>query len=247
MPRILARELHYGGFTTLSIDRMKVVIEGTFEDCMLLNLHLRTATRILYPIKRMRIHNADQLYHKVKGFAWEKVLKKDSYVNIDGFVKHSSIRDSRFAMLRVKDGVVDRLRKRWGRRPNTGPRKSEACIYLHWVEEQAILYIDTSGETISKHNYRIQPHKAPMAESLAASCILASQWQLDMPFINPMCGSGTLAIEAAMIASNTSPGLLRKTFGFMYWQMYDVKAWKDMVEAAKGSVERPRSGYHSYR
>jgi putative N6-adenine-specific DNA methylase len=138
--------------------------------------------------------------------------------------------------MKVKDAIVDRILSQRGRRPDSGPNREQAVIYLHWVDSDCHIYFDTSGETISKHGYRKIPYKAPLRESLAAALIKATQWKTDTPLVNPMAGSGTLAIEAAMMASQRAPGLYRKNFGFMHLKGYQKEEWLALRNEAADKV-----------
>jgi putative N6-adenine-specific DNA methylase len=129
-----------------------------------------------------------------------------------------------------------------GKRPDSGPNRDQAVVYLYWVNSDCYLYFDTSGETISKHGYRRIPFKAPLRESLAAALIKATRWKPGMPLANPMAGSGTLAIEAAMIALNIAPGLKRENFGFMHLQTYQRDEWLSLVEDARKLINQDISG-----
>lgn len=147
-------------------------------------------------------------------------------------MNNEKILNTQFANVRAKDAIVDRLKDKTGTRPDSGPLRDQMVVFLHWQENQASIYLDTSGETISKHGYRKIPGKAPMNESLAAATILASNWKPNQAFINPMCGSGTLAIEAACIAANKAPGLNREKFGFHYIKGFDLETWEKLKEEA---------------
>ena len=129
-------------------------------------------------------------------------------------VDNPTIRDSRFANLRVKDAIVDRIRRVCGRRPDSGPLRDKLVFYLFWQQDEVKIYLDTSGPTLAQRDYRLDPGKAPLRETLAAALIMASGWNGSKNFINPMCGSGTLAIEAALIAQKRIPGLLRQSYSF---------------------------------
>ncbi len=238
-PRIipfLSQEVIDLGYKIISKDRLSLSIYGDFNDCMFLNLHLRTANKVLYHLKSFEAKNPDQFYREVNNITWERYIRSNGYICINGFAKTDSIKDTRFANLKAKDAIVDRIQKIKGRRPDSGPDQKRSMVYLHWKDNDASIYIDTSGETISKHGYRKLPFKAPMAESLAAACIYASNWDKKSAFINPMCGSGTLAIEAAMIAINKAPGLLRNNFGFMHVNFYDEFKWKKMRSEAESKI-----------
>lgn len=233
---ILTQEVKSLGYSVLEQDRLSVSLQGDFTDCMYLNLHLRTANKVLYHLKSFEAKNANEFYKGVYDINWERYIRSNGYVSINGYVRNDNIKDTRFANLKAKDAIVDRIQKQKGRRPDSGPDQTKSMVYIHWKDELASLYIDTSGETISKHGYRKLPFKAPMAESLAAACILASTWDKKSPFINPMCGSGTLAIEAALLAMNKAPGLLRNNFGFMHVNFFDEFKWKKMRSEAESKI-----------
>ncbi len=202
-----------------SIDRSfqtGVELHGTVEDCIRLNLNLRCASQVMYSLKAFACNGPDELYKALVTVPWESVIKPDGYFSVTSNVFHPSIRTDLFANLRVKDAIVDRMRNQANQRPSTGSDLKGVVVYLFWKNEEAEIFLDTSGETLAKHGYRKLPGKAPMLEALAASTILATKWNRQSPFINPMCGSGTLAIEAALIASNRTPGLLRTNYAFMH-------------------------------
>src|SRR6185437_214567 len=149
------------------------------------------------------------------------------------------ILDTRFASLKCKDAIADRFQKVKNRRPDSGPDKNKAVVFLHWKDKQASVYIDTSGETIAKHGYRKIPLKAPMQETLASAIIYASGWDGKTNLVNPMCGSGTIAIEAALLATNKALGLLRSNFGFMHIKGFNSEIWETLrSEARKQSLKK---------
>lgn len=234
---ILQKEITSLGFKNSRLERLGVHLTGTLEDCMFLNLHLRTANKVLWEVGQFTAGNPNQLYSRAKKILWEDEIDLDGYFNIDSYVKNDTISDTRFANLKLKDAIVDRFVERRKRRPNSGPEKDKTRIYMHWTDNRCLLYYDTSGEVIAKHGYRKIPGKAPMLESLAAAVILESKWDRKSPFINPMCGSGTLAIEAALLATNTPPGLFRDNFGFMHLRSYEQASWKKMLDQARGEIQ----------
>ncbi len=193
-----------------------IEMKGTLNDCIRLNLNLRCASQVMYSLKSFPCNHPDELYNELLTVAWEDILQADGYFSVTSNVFHPAIQTNLFANLRVKDAVVDRLRNKTGKRPSTGAALTGAVLYLFWKQEEAEIFIDTSGETLAKHGYRKLPGKAPMLEALAAATILSTKWNRQSPFINPMCGSGTLAIEAALIATNRRPGLLRQEYAFMH-------------------------------
>lgn len=203
-----------------------VRLKGTINDCIRLNLNLRCASQVLYSLQKFAADNADAIYKQLVGYPWETILPENGYFSITSNVNNPTINNSMFANLRVKDAIVDRLRDKRGTRPTTGAELTGAVIHLFWKNEEAEIFIDTSGDSLARHGYRKIPGQAPMLESLAAATIYATRWDKKSPFINPMCGSGTIAIEAALIATNRRPGLFRTNYAFMHLQGYDESIYK---------------------
>lgn len=200
-------------------------LEGTVNDCITLNLNLRTASQVLYSIKSFDAPSPTELYEGLVEIPWEDMIDFAGYFSITSNVDNEHIRTPLFANVKVKDAIVDRIRSKKDVRPNTGPSIDKTVVHLYWKENVAEIFLDTSGEVLSKHGYRKLPGKAPMLEALAASTILASKWDRKAPFVNPMCGSGTLAIEAALIATDRRPGLFRMNYGFMHILGYDEQVF----------------------
>lgn len=201
---------------------------GTLQDCIRLNLHLRCASQVLFSLHSFKSTGPDDLYRNLVQMPWEKIISADGYFSITSNVDNINIRTPLFANVKVKDAIVDRMRQQTHQRPDSGPNLDRAVFHLYWKDEQAELFADTSGETLAKHGYRKIPGKAPMMEALAAATILASKWNGKGAFVNPMCGSATIAIEAAMIATRRTPGLYRNNYSFMHFsgfekKMYDVE------------------------
>lgn len=214
-----------------------VRLKATMNDCIKLNLNLRCASQVLYSLKQFEAFNADEIYRNALSYPWEKLLEPDGYFSITSNVMNETINNSMFANLKVKDAVVDRMREKTGKRPSTGAELSGAVVHLFWKNEDAELFIDTSGDSLARHGYRKIPGRAPMLEALAASTILATRWDRKSPFINPMCGSGTLAIEAALIATNTRPGLFRMNYGFMHLKGYDEQVYHNEMETLDKQIK----------
>ncbi|WP_022851815.1 THUMP domain-containing class I SAM-dependent RNA methyltransferase [Limisalsivibrio acetivorans] len=242
MPDFLAEEMEALGFEITKKSIASVETEGTMRDCMRLNLHLRIGHRVLYLLKTFRAAGPDELYKEVSKVGWEDIIDSRGYVSITSSVLNDNIRDTRFANLRLKDAVVDRISSKRGRRPDSGPILNKTVIFLHWRNGGCALYIDSSGEALSKRGYRLNPMKAPMQETLAAACVEVSGWDGTKNFVNPMCGSGTLAIEAAMRGLNMAPGLIRRNFGFMHILDYDEREWKRMRGDALSAVRKGFDG-----
>jgi len=238
----LKEEIQSLDLPVLSEGTAYVETEGSLYDALRLNLFIRTGQRVLFLLKEFSVSHPDELYRKVSGIPWEDYLPADGYLCVTSFVETPSIRDSRFANLKCKDAIVDRIKKVSGRRPDSGPLRDSSVVHLYWKEERCQVYMDTSGESLSKRGYRRIPLQAPMQETLAAAVVLATGWRGDGDFINPMCGSGTLAIEAALIGLNRPPGLLRSNYGFMHWKGFDETAWKRLRQQAKSGVKKNLSG-----
>lgn len=217
----LEKEVRELGFTIDETFITGVKLRGTVNDCIKLNLNLRCASQVLYSLKQFEAEDADDIYNHLHHYPWENILPDPGYFSVTSNVQNATINNSMFANLRVKDAVVDRLRDKRGTRPSTGAELTGTVIHLFWKNENAEVFIDTSGDSLARHGYRKIPGLAPMLEGLASATIYASCWDRVSPFINPMCGSGTLAIEAALIATNRRPGLYRTNYAFMHLQGYD--------------------------
>ena len=236
VPPFLAAELQSLGFPILAERPSGIETEGTLSDAMRMNLHLRTAQRVLIEVSFFRARTADDLYAQVRNLPWETWIPVDGYVRVASSVNTESIRDPRFATLRAKDAIVDRIRVTCGKRPDTGPNRDRASVFVYWNGTECRVYLDTSGESLSRRGYRKEAVEAPMQESLAAAVVMAAGWDGSKPFVNPMCGSGTIAIEAALLALNRAPGLLRDNFGFMHLKGFDRKAWEILRQSARKCV-----------
>lgn len=226
IPTILAAEVEALGLPVRAILPAGVETEGTLEDCMRCNLWLRTAHRVLLRLRAFEAHTPQEMYEGVSNVAWEEWIPHDGYVSVVSSISTPSIDNTQFANLRCKDAIVDRIRAMTGTRPNSGPRTDNAVVFLYWHDGNAVVAIDTSGHSLSDRGYRLQGGKAPLRETLAAAMILASTWKPGESFVNPMGGSGTLAIEAAMMARGIAPGAHRTSFGFQHIIPYDAAAWK---------------------
>jgi 23S rRNA G2445 N2-methylase RlmL len=242
IPLFLREEILSLGFPILSEGGSSVETEGTLEDTMKLNLHIRTGQRVLYLLEEFRAGNPDELHQKISEIAWEDYISEDGYFCVTSAVDTPTIRDSRYANVRCKDAMVDRFAERFGRRPDSGPERNYAVVHLYWQGRGCRIFLDTSGEPLSRRGYRKIPLKAPMQETLAAATVLATGWQGTGNFINPMCGSGTLAIETAMIGLCRAPGLLRSNFGFMHLKGFNEASWKMLRKKARSEARKSIQG-----
>jgi putative N6-adenine-specific DNA methylase len=221
----LEQEVRELGFVPKEITRTGLEIVASLEDCMDLNLHLRTASHVLYEIKSFYLRNAEDIYRRFKAIPWEDYLDVDGYFSVNSVVENESVTTPLIVNVKVKDAIVDRFRELKGRRPDSGSDFIGLVFQVFWKDTQASVYLNTSGETLAKHGYRKIPGKAPMMEALAAATIYATEWNTRVPFINPMCGSGTLAIEAALMASKRYPGLYREDYAFQHILGYEEQAF----------------------
>lgn len=221
----LEEEVRELGFAIERVFPTGVELKGNVADCIRLNLNLRCASQVLYSLKTFSANSPNDVYRHVKDFPWEEVLPPDGYFTVTSQADHPTVNNSMFLNVKVKDAVVDRMRGKNNRRPDSGSLHDKAVVHLFWRDNRAELFFDTAGETLSKHGYRKIPGKAPMLEALAASTIMAGRWDRRSPFVNPMCGSSTLAIEAALLATNRRPGLFRTNYSFMHVIGFDEDAY----------------------
>ena len=221
----LVEEVKSLGYTIVRDFPTGVELNITLTECIKLNLNLRCASQILYCIGSFKANNPEELYREVVDLEWEELIDFAGYFSVTSNVDNPTITTPLFANLKVKDAIVDRFRAKKDIRPNSGSDNNKTVVHLYWKDSDADIFIDTSGETLAKHGYRKIPGKAPMLEALATSTIMSTTWDQKSPFVNPMCGSGTLAIEAALLATNRRPGLYRMNYGFMHILGYDEEAF----------------------
>jgi 23S rRNA G2445 N2-methylase RlmL len=223
---LLEQELRDQGYQPLRIRETGIDIKGSLNDCVALNINLRTAHRVHFLIAEKPVGDPDTLYHWLKAINWEEWIDPDGFFSVTSRIRHPSINNTQFANLKCKDAIVDRIRESSGRRPDTGADLKRAVVFLFWNQQSARIFMDTSGESLSRRGYRLESAMAPMQESLASALLLASDWKPDIHFVNPMCGSGTIAIEAAMMARGFEPGAVRKNYGFMHIPGFDRELYK---------------------
>jgi len=224
------------GFNVTRTFGTGVELRGTLEDCITLNLNLRCASQVHFSLREIRASHPDELYRALLHVPWEDVLDPNGYFSVTCHVENLMVNNTMYANVKVKDAIADRLRRQTGQRPDSGPDHSRAVIHLYWKDNEAEIFIDTSGQTLAKHGYRKIPGKAPMLEALAAATVMATRWTPADPFVNPMCGSGTLAIEAALLATHRAPGLFRSNYSFMHIKGYDHEFYKRAVAQLQAQV-----------
>lgn len=233
---ICAAEVEKLGYKVDQIKDNAITIQATLKDCIKLNMNLRTASKVLWLLFEGKASNAEELYRLVQTYDWELLMTVDGYFSIQSFTQNSTINNTLFTNLKVKDAIADFFIKKYNKRPDSGPENRGLQLYIYWIDDQVRIYIDTSGDTLARHGYRKIPLKAPLQENLAAAIILATNWDLKSPFINPMCGSGTLAIEAAMMMTNRVPGLIKKDYAFQRLKGYSDEWYRDEQIACRMAV-----------
>ncbi|MFP4557093.1 MAG: class I SAM-dependent RNA methyltransferase [Bacteroidales bacterium] len=217
LEEVLAGELIKIGAEDVDIQRRMVRFSGNTETLYRANFHTRTATRILKPVFKFSAKNEEELYGIAKKLDWTSIMDLSHKFAIDSTVNSQTFTHSHFIALKLKDAIADHFRDRFGRRPFVDPKNPNIQIHIHIAENDCTILLDSSGESLHKRGYRLHQDVAPLNEVLAAGLIMLSGWDGTTPFIDPMCGSGTLLIEAALIAQGISPGIFRKHFGFEDW------------------------------
>lgn len=221
LEEVLAQELTELGASNIEIGRRMVSFTGDKAMMYRANFCLRTAIRILKPIKHFSAKTADEVYEAVKSIEWENYLDNMSCFAVDAVVFSNEFRHSKFVAYKVKDAIVDYFREKTGNRPSVRINNPDVSFNIHVAEDQCTLSLDSSGESLHRRGYRQEQVEAPLNEVLAAGMILMTGWRGECDLIDPMCGSGTIPIEAALIARNIAPGVFRKEFGFEKWKDFD--------------------------
>ena len=228
LENVLAEELIALGANNVQIGRRMVSFSGDKELMYRANFQLHTAIRILKPIATFKARSAEDMYEEVKKIDWSQYIEKGKTFSVDSVVYSDEFRNSRFVTYKVKDAIVDQFREKTGDRPNVSVTNPDIRLHIHIAEDEASLSLDSSGESLHRRGYRQESVEAPLNEVLAAGMILMTGWKGETDFIDPMCGSGTLLIEAALIARNISPGVFRKEFAFEKWPDFDADLF-DMI------------------
>lgn len=235
LEEVLAKELIELGANDVQLERRAVSFRGDKALLYRANLCLRTASRILVPIveatltpKKKNIAPEDLLYEAVKRVEWSRYMSVENTFAIDATVYSDTFRNSRFVTYRVKDAIADYWMERANKRPSVAVEAPDILINVHIAKEHLTLSLDSSGESLHKRGYRVANTEAPINEALAAGMLLMAGWKGQSDFYDPMCGSGTLLIEAALIARNIAPGVFRQAFAFEKWPDFDAELWSDI-------------------
>lgn len=223
---VLAEELRNLGADNVKELKRAVAFSGDTEMMYRVNLNARTALNVLLPIRKFKIRDEEDLYRGVKRIKWDKYMNVDDTLSIDSFSASSRMKHSKYVALKSKDAIVDQFRDKYGQRPSVNTHQPKLRINVHISKEhECTISLDSSGDLLYKRGYRVSSVDAPINEILAAGLILLSGWKADGHFLDPMCGSGTIAIEAAMYANNIAPNANRKYFGFQGWKDFDADLW----------------------
>ncbi|MAA52680.1 MAG: RNA methyltransferase [Phycisphaerae bacterium] len=239
----LGSEIESLGLSVESTDHTGVFTRATMADAMRMLLWLRTGFHVLQRFADIRATDADMLYAETTRLPWERVIPPDGTITVVSAVDNPTITNSMFPNVKIKDAIVDRLMKVNGRRPNAGSKGDQTVIHLFWKKDKARLSLDLAGPKLSDRGYRREPGKAPLRETTAAAILLAAGHDGIRPLVIPMCGSGTLAIEAALISANRAPGLLRSGYGIQHLQTFDQEQWRqaraDAKRASGNAIQAP--------
>lgn len=230
LEEVLAQELIELGANDVQIGRRMVSFSGNQEMMYRANFCLRTAVRVLKPISHFRARNADDVYKAVKEIEWKDILDLDTSFVVDTTVYSTEFRNSKFVAYKVKDAIVDYFMEREGKRPNISVANPDLRLNIHIAEDNCTLSLDSSGESLHLRGYRTATVEAPINEVLAAALIKMSGWKFDCNLIDPFCGSGTILVEAALMARNIYPGVFRQKFGFENWKDFNPELLSSIFE-----------------
>ncbi|HOV37694.1 MAG TPA: THUMP domain-containing protein, partial [Spirochaetales bacterium] len=241
LEEVLAEELKTLGALDSTPLSQAVRFRGDMDILYRLNLSLRTSLRVLWEICSMKFRSNEDLYRKAESIPWETFLNPQGTLAVSTSSRSISGINPRYASLIVKDGVVDRFHRLFGKRPSVDRQDPDLRIHLHLEKETATFSVDSSGESLHRRGYRTEKIEAPLNEVLAAGILQLIHWTPDIPLYDPMCGSGTFLIEAGLIAAGIAPGMLRKSFGFQRWKIFDPDRWKrirkTVQEGAHGQAD----------
>ena len=237
LENVLAEELKQLGAENVEPGNRMVSFVGDLAVLYRANICCRTALRILKPIYKFYAQDADELYNAVKDFAWDSYINPSQTFSIDATVFSEKFRHSRFVTYRVKDAIADYFTEKYGKRPSIRLNNADFMFDVHISDNEVILSLDSSGESLHKRGYRVAQTEAPINEVLAAGIIMLAGWHGETDFVDPMCGSGTFLIEAALIAANINPGIFRSNFAFERWPDFDHELFEEIYN--DDSHERP--------
>ena len=233
---LLAGELRGLGIADAAVESGGVRFTGDVAACWRANLWLRTANRVLMPLAVFPVDSPQALYDGVRAIGWTEWLTPDMTLAVDCNLRDSAMTHSGFVALKTKDAIVDTLRDAYGRRPSVDTRDPDLRVNVHLVKNRCTVSLDTSGASLDRRGYRLERTEAPLRETLAAALVELAGWDGSVPLADPMCGSGTILIEAALKAARRAPGLLRQGFGFQRWPGFDAVRFGRLVAEARAAA-----------
>jgi len=236
LEEVLAGELKALGASNVVAHNRAVSFEGSREVMYKANLHLRTALKVLIPLEKFRATNERDLYEEIRRIRWDKYLDVDGTLAIHSSVRSDFFNHSQYVSQKAKDAIVDGFRDIYNRRPSVDLTKPDLSLDIHIFKDEVTLSLDTTAESLHRRGYRGENTLAPVNEVLAAGMIMLTGWDGKGNFVDPMCGSGTLLIEAALFARRIPPNWLRKEFGFMRWKDFDAELWKKIRAEAEANI-----------
>jgi len=237
---VLAEELQAIGASDITPIKRAVTCTGDKEILYKANLHLRTALRVLVPIITFKAKTEDELYKEIYNFDWSVYITEKNTFAIDAVAFSDYFKHSKYLALKTKDAIADQFRDKSGNRPSVDLNNPDLQVNVHVSNDQFTVSLDSSVESLHRRGYRNPLHKAPLNEALAAGMLKIAKWHKDIPLIDPMCGTGTILMEAAMIACDIPPAFKRKSFGFMSWVDYDKALWEKIYTEAENKIRYPK-------
>lgn len=241
---VLAEELKDLGAKNIQPLKRAVSFDGNLSLLYKANLHLRTALRVLLTISKFEAKDEETLYRTVHDFDWNQYIDEKSTFAVDGVVFSDYFKHSKYVALKVKDAIVDKFREVTGERPSVDVNNPDLRINVHIFQEKVTISLDSSGSSLHMRGYRASNQEAPLNEVLAAGMLLIAGWKPNIPLIDPMCGSGTILMEAGMMAYNMAPAIKKMHFGFMKWRDYDEKLWTKIHKKAEDDIATPKGSIH---
>lgn len=238
---VLCEELRELGFSSVRLNRGGIPFRGTMREGWRACLQSRIAQRIQLVMGRFACRTPEDLYHGIRKIDWQPFLSVNNTLAVSAVSREKTLTHSGFVALKVKDAIVDQIRSSTGERPNVDKENADVRVFIHVANQKASVYLDMAGEPLHRRGYRQVPGEAPLRETLAAALLRLSGWDRKTPLTDPMCGSGTLAIEAALWAGNVAPGIFRKTFGFERWANFDDQA-AEALRGIRGALRRGAAG-----
>ena len=232
LSEVLEKEIKSFGIQSTQKINSGVFFDSPWEGCYKVNLLSRVASRVVKPVLDFPAYNGDDIYHNIRKHDFTKYIDANQSMKVDASIKECAIADQRYLAMKVKDAIVDQFREKFGIRPDVDNDRPTLRIQIQGRKNEFHVSVDTSGDALFMRGYRLEAGDAPMKENLAAALLMLSEWDRKSPIVDPMCGSGTILIEAAMMAMNIAPGSLRKRFGFMTLKGFDPEVWSKVVDDA---------------